>query len=275
MSLGHKDIVQNLVKIEQGAHSYIDYQSELLLADDDVDGGAKKLRSPTIRELLIFETETDVNPPSKLPRLTEKSASMGLLWVRRQLNYQTLLFKNVLIYSSFVEAVSAAYKEVYDRYHGWAVQKIFNYSFQAAPDAEVIYKHMNPRKLAEVTQSAKKLNPSGGVPATDKRDTTNEKEDNPVIAFFNHIGGEWDKFASNVGKLLGHHDGGGEMNIRGGSTSSDASRLQQGIVDRYVTSEMIKDAHGRIKPYLDVAFPLLDDLSTLFDDLNMDDPTRV
>lgn len=91
----------------------------------------------------------------------EKSAGMGLLWVRRQLHYQTEIFANVLnVPSKFTEtrsAVSAAYTEVYGQYHGWAVQKIFNYSFQAAPKAKVIYRHMNPRYLYNVLESAKSV----------------------------------------------------------------------------------------------------------------------
>lgn len=248
------------------------------------EGGGSEVRSPTVRELLTFEIETGINPPSKLPRLAEKSAAMGLLWVRRQLHYQTLLFDNVLKipnrFSSTVDAVSAAYKEVYDRYHGWAVQKIFNYSFQAAPDAEEIYKHMNPRRLEEVMNASKKLRPTNGVNANEKSsilaDSDKEKNDNPVIAFFQHVGGEWDKIASSVGKvLLAKHNSGARVSVRGGSMDTGAPGLQQSEVDSFVTEEMVKDAHEHIKNYLDVAFPMLDDLSALFDEMNMDDPTRV
>ena len=189
MSLGHKDVVQNLVKIESAIHDLIelrkqDYQDAL----DDMegawdeascqsDGDANEptcvavrserprvtspppaLRSPTLRELLQYEINEGIQNLEKLPRLKEKSAGMGLLWVRRQLAYQTEVFANVLLvpsqYESITDAVAAAYSTIYDQFHGWAVQKIFNYSFQAAPDADLIFRHMNPSKLQEVTTAA-------------------------------------------------------------------------------------------------------------------------
>ena len=48
-----------------------------------------------------------------------------------------------------------AYTTVYGSYHGWAVQKIFNYSFQAAPQVTEIYKYMNPTLLEQVTDKAR------------------------------------------------------------------------------------------------------------------------
>jgi len=189
MSLGHKDVVQNLVKIEVAIHDLIelrkqDYQDmrdEIENAWDEAscqsDGDANEptceavrsdypnqsstpptLRSPTLRELLQYEIDEGIQNVEKLPRLKEKSAGMGLLWVRRQLVYQTEVFANVLLvpsqYDSVTDAVAAAYSTVYDQFHGWAVQKIFNYSFQAAPDADLIFRHMNPSKLHEVTAAA-------------------------------------------------------------------------------------------------------------------------
>ena len=155
MSLGHKDVVQNLGKIEVVIQDWITAQNSLNDDEDNV------VRTPTLRQLLQHEIDLDIHPTSKLPRLKEKSASMGLLWVRRQLHYQTEIFANVLnVPSKFTEtrsAVSAAYTEVYGQFHGWAVQKIFNYSFQAAPQAKVIYRHMNPRHLHYVLESAKSV----------------------------------------------------------------------------------------------------------------------
>lgn len=191
MSLGHKDVVQNLVKIEAAIHDLIelrkqDYQDALDAMEDEwdrtscqADNGANEptcdvvisdrpnhrstgtpptLQSPTLRELLQYETDEGIQNVDKLPRLKEKSAAMGLLWVRRQLMYQTEVFANVLLvpnqYETVTDAVAAAYSTVYDAFHGWAVQKIFNYSFQAAPDSDLIFRHMNPSRLKEVTDAA-------------------------------------------------------------------------------------------------------------------------
>ena len=294
MSLGHKDIVQNLAKIEQGVHDWLDRQRDLLSlqaqweangADENcpIDGSVpRELRSPTLRELLNYEIEMDINPPSRLPRLKEKSAAMGLLWVRRQLHYQTLLFDNVLKipskFSSTADAVSAAYQEVYDRFHGWAVQKIFTYSFQSAPEAEVIYKHMDPWRLEEVVQASRRLKQPDARPAASAANTDSINEgtnDNPFDAFVKHVGGEWDKFASSFVRFVTgqhHNNEAEELAIRGGSNSGSA---EKSMAEAYITQEMVKDAHEHITSFLDVSYPLLGILASLFDELNMDDPTKV
>ena len=156
MNLGHKDIVQNLGKMETAVHEWLDYRREQVAMErawepnsGDGDFYDDELRSPTLRDLL--EHEVDCNVHAHLPRLVEKSAAMGLLWVRRQLHYQTSIFSNILrvpeTFPSSHAAVASAYAQVYGHYHGWAVQKIFNYSFQAAPAVSEIYKFMNPHRL--------------------------------------------------------------------------------------------------------------------------------
>lgn len=161
MSLGRQDIVQNIAKIEAAIHDL----TELRRAEYDesqmgLNGGAivDPLRSPSLRELLQYEIDEDVQNVDKLPRLKEKSAGMGLLWVRRQLQYQTEIFGNMMllpgVYQNAIDAVQGAYATVYDSYHGWAVQKIFNYSLQAAPEVDIIYRHMHYEKLKELTAAA-------------------------------------------------------------------------------------------------------------------------
>ena len=278
MSLGHKDVVQNVAKMEQTIYDMIDMRKDQLTASDGSnDGEITKLESPTLRELLQFELDMGVHPLR--PKLKDKSGSMGLLWVRRQLQYQTQLFSNVLQvpkkFSSTQDAVSAAYSEVYDKYHGWAVQKIFNYSFQAAPEAKEIYKFMNPQRLREVTESAK-THALGG----EDDDSLHEecgminKELNPIEKLGMHIGNEWNKFAGPVVQLFGMHAPKSEMNcVRGGSTEPIVEL--QADIDDYISREMAKDAREHILSYLEVAQPLLEDLAGLFDELNMDDPTKV
>mmetsp|Transcript_29444 Transcript_29444/g.43649 ORF Transcript_29444/g.43649 Transcript_29444/m.43649 type:complete len:748 (+) Transcript_29444:857-3100(+) len=168
MGLGHKDVVQNLVKVELAVFAWIEERRELLRlkqegVKDSENGESNtieddELRSPTLRELLQEEIDLNVHG-GKLPRLKEKSAGMGLLWVRRQLHYQTRIFANIQSgkYSSIHLAVTAAYNEVYGSYHGWAVQKIFTYSFQAAPPEEEIFKIMNPEYLKDVVSRAKMM----------------------------------------------------------------------------------------------------------------------
>eukprot|EP00957_Ditylum_brightwellii_P072933 5542634-Ditylum_brightwellii.AAC.1 len=88
MSLGHRDIVQNVAKVKNAVHLLIDSRASHTLSfhanqqdgDDAVDSSPPIVTSPTLRELLRYEIETDINPSANLPRLREKSAAMGLLW---------------------------------------------------------------------------------------------------------------------------------------------------------------------------------------------------
>lgn len=283
MSLGHKDVVQNLAKIEQSVHSWLDHQREerIFMQEQWENEGEScpapaELRSPTLRELLQHEVETEIHPT--LPFLKDKTAAMGLLWVYRQFHYQTALFVNVLnvpkLFPSTKDAVSTAYQEVYDKYHGWAVQKIFSYSFQAAPEASEIYKFMNPHRMEEVLKDAQRMKSSSSEDNADSLplltnidDVTN---DNPFVGFVKHVEGEWDKFTNLMGEVL-KGEKVVDVNVRGGSDVGLGGKE----LDEMITREMIKDAHQHITQYLDTANPLLGSLSGLFDTFNMNDPTKV
>jgi hypothetical protein len=303
MSLGHKDVVQNVAKIENAAHAWLDHQRELMSLEAqwrssegmpegechtstmpgtwDSNSATCELRSPTLRDLLEHEIDMESHP--SLPRLKDKTAAMGLLWVRRQLAYQTAIFTNILkVPKTFPDAnaaVSAAYLEVYGKYHGWAVQKVFNYSFQAAPDVREIYKFMNPLHLNHVTSIARTMSSSSDENMVDtlessEDDSDSEPEDlNPLEQLGKHIGGEWDKFVGFVGGIFGHRDTTpGDFNVRGGGQGRG---LQGSELEAFVVEKMTENAHKHIVDYLAAATPLLEDLAGLFDDLNMEDPTKV
>lgn len=257
LSLGHKDVVQNIVKIEESVHRYFAHY----------ENDNAPLCTPTIGALLKWEIETGVQSRKRLPRLTEKSSGMGLLWVRRQLAYQSRLFDNVREADRFAspkDAVAGAYKDTYDKYHGWAVQKIFNYSFQASPDMYLIIEHMNPRLLEKLTAKEPSSLSSNQSHFDKIHSDTESKEENPLEQLMNHIGGEWDKFADGVIRIFNKkHVGTQPPN---GSAASSDSHIRRG---------MILDAHEQISAFLEVSYPILETLEALFKDLNMEDPTRV
>lgn len=293
MNLGHKDIVQNLAKMEAAAHEWLDYRREQIALEKAWQGTSEvddELRSPTLRDLLEHEIDMEVH--SRLPRLKEKTAAMGLLWVRRQLHYQTSIFSNILKvpekYANSNAAVAAAYTEVYGHYHGWAVQKIFNYSFQAAPQVQEIYKFMNPHRLKAVKEEAQRIMMTTTKHQVDFRvqesfadccsDDKNSRAMNPLERFGHHlshewdkfgrhVGGEWDKFVDNVVRVF-DQDSPSRI-IRGGA------QLGGDELDRFVTERMQQDAHDHIVVYLESVLPLLKNLEQLFEELNMDDPTKV
>jgi len=301
MTLGQKDIVQNIAKIEQAVHSFVDYRIERS------EDGEEPVTSPTLRDLLRYEVDTGIQDVSKLPRLKEKSAAMGLLWVRRQLQYQTAIFANVMDvptrFESTRAAVQSAYDEVYNKYHGWAVQKIFSYSFQAAPDASEIYNYMNPHRLEEVQMEAQSRFLGDGKRRFRRSD--DQSSDNPLERFGRHIGKEWDKLAGNVvqewdklarnvgqewdkvARNVGQIFGQRQQQPQSLTPSMEAPALETEVLDvddsdakelemeNYINQEMEKDAYEHIRAYLEVAVPLLADLESLFDEFNMDDPTKV
>ncbi|CAJ1942596.1 unnamed protein product [Cylindrotheca closterium] len=274
MSLGQKDIVQNVAKIEHAVHTLIEHRENELASQEGSE--EEEVQSPTLRDLLQFEVDTKVHG-SKLPKLKEKSAAMGLLWVRRQLHYQTALFKNVIKvpeqFESTAAAVTAAYNEVYDKFHGWAIQKIFNYSFQAAPDARLIYSYMNPDKLKEATEDARTADFNGQVTRRQPSSMKKKKEkENPLDRFGKHIGNEWGKLSSSVMRLFGKSE---SKSMSSNDMVAEEMDSNKASAQDYIDDVMMTDAHEMILEYLEVAQPLLLDLAKLFDEFNMDDPTKV
>jgi len=374
MNLGHKDVVQNLAKVELAVLLWIVERRDFITNENDRiarlkeenDGEEKNnesledflvLRSPTLRDLLQYEIDTDLHD-GKLPSLKEKSAGMGLLWVRRQLHYQLAIYSNMDSgkFSSTNEAVAEAYKEVYEHCHGWAVQKIFNYSFQAAPDSKEIFKTMNPKYLQQLLLEARRNNSPQEEEMSDLRQDIQEEDsseddvndnntksnfedevvvkshDNIFVQLCNHIGSagkhiqiesdkmgkhiqiesdklgkhihkewdnfgkhvnsEWKKIVSNVGNILKINDDKNNVNsdvveenvdnsncdiLRGGGEAveeEDEASFDQASISN-VIDQLSRETHRQISVFLKVSKPVLEDLSGLFNEMNMNDPKKV
>lgn len=313
MSLGRKDCVQNLVKVEHAAHHYIEERAEFLRRTLNSNTGSPDIeqflvRSPSLRELLIEEIE--LGDHEKLPRLKEKSAAMGLLWVRRQLNYQIAIFDHINsgMHATSEEAVLAAYRDVYSDFHGWAVQKIFGYSFQAAPPIESILKLMHKEYYEIILDQATNLDTASNqfiIAEADDHVSNfdnvtdiggNSKQGDPIGNFMrfttgefskvgnyvtnelqrlgNHIAGEWDNIASNLLRLVKI---GGNQESRAShlSGSSEESRLEGDALEQYVNKNLMAYNQQSLIFHFTVVKPLLQDLAGLFDEFNMDDPAKV
>jgi hypothetical protein len=251
-------VIQNVAKIEQAVHRWIDHQEEMRTRH--------QLRSPTLRQLLEYEIEANVHDNSKLPRLKDKTAATGLLWARRQLHYQTALFANVVqiptMFESTNAAVSASYAEVYGKYHGWAVQKIFNYSFQSAPKTSEIFKVMNPHRLKQVLASLQDTRKISNSQDNKSKAMPLEKLIGKISArFFNAARQQREKRIHDAALVEKSDD-----------DDHDGMSLD---VDQRIADEMEKDAFQNIDSFLQVARPLLSDLARMFEELNMDDPSKV
>lgn len=148
MNLARRDLVQNIHKVESAAHSWLVHHLQRT---------APMSCRPTIRQILEFELQQP-NLHARLPRLTDKSGASGILWIKRQLSYQTRLFDNIAQipyrFDGSKSAVTAAYQATYHAYHGFFVKQIFQSSFEAAPDAQTILQYMNlPASLSTDTET--------------------------------------------------------------------------------------------------------------------------
>lgn len=151
VNLGRRDLISNLVKVEDAVHDWIDSVTHADFDDDDANSlcsgqSSRRFQSPTVRDLLLHEIDNGVH--DCLPRLQDKSAATGILWITRQLDYHKTMMEKSLqvpkVYPTTKAAVEAAYKEVYGDYHGWTIQQIFKQSFQAAPEFQEILAVMQP-----------------------------------------------------------------------------------------------------------------------------------
>mmetsp|Transcript_21477 Transcript_21477/g.44675 ORF Transcript_21477/g.44675 Transcript_21477/m.44675 type:complete len:919 (-) Transcript_21477:181-2937(-) len=374
MSLGHKDVVQNVGKIETAMREWIEVKRQDLTDETEDNEGQIHLHGPTLRQLLEYERANGIH--TDLPRLKDGTSAIAILWSSRQLRYQSAVFRNILdtpaIYPDTKTAVGAAYKEVYDRFHGWTVQKIFNYSFKAAPDASLIYNTMYPKKLKEIVDRARQGFLSDGsdngaastdsfeegdhvdivspaVPADDFvmktsigtlpmiengeykvidlpfLEHTLKPEVNSSFAFesddddqrsdlWSDLGKQilihWTKLGQEVDNIINHIDmeltkAGNEWNkishqvvgewdnflngIFGGnpqksrlsqdksefSSGEDRQYLQGEELEMYTKEEMDRYVREQITEYLRLLDPILLDVMGLFDEMNMDDPTKV
>ena len=151
MKLGHKDVVQNINKMETAAHEYMDAQPQPQQQTPQQLNNNRQ-SSPSLRDMLQYEIDKEYHP--ERPKLQEASGAMGLLWVRRQLEFQTTTFQNLLDIPSKIstpaEALAVAYDHVYMNVHKWATQKIFRYTMQEGPEIHEVYQCMNPKRLQAV-----------------------------------------------------------------------------------------------------------------------------
>jgi Glycolipid transfer protein (GLTP) len=240
MKMGHRDVCKNLAKIEEAAHDYIDHQRDT--------HGAVELFSPTLRDLLQYEVDTNVH--QCLPRLTEVSGAMGLLWVRRQLQFQLAFFENAINSKKFPtssDAYQAAYTQVYQRYHGRTIALIFNKSLNSAPERQEVYKCMNPNRLREVTEVPRQ------VIAASLRPPEN-KDKGSAASKFGFV------------KLAGATP---ELQL------IDPDSLTSEDVEQWIAREMEKDAYEHIQAFLGVTQPLLREIVGVIDEFNMNDPKKV
>lgn len=112
--------------------------------------------SKCLSSMLECEKESGIHNGNELQ---EKSAAMGLLWIRRSLAFQLDLY-SALIHANDVHPRDAAY-DAYSKhlspFHGWALRKVFPASLSQMPDRSVFIAKFGGIKVEELNDEYDKM----------------------------------------------------------------------------------------------------------------------
>lgn len=295
LSLGYRDVLQNLEKIERGVHDYLRHHQEQQVHYD--------IQSPSLQQLIRYEI--DQNLHKKLPKLEEKSSASGILWTKRQLHYQVLILSNSLevpkSYPSAKHAASAAYRIVYDDYHGWAVKQIFSHSFGGSPPLDAVWTNLDPPKDMPETakfkrKQAKKAGRFQEFPGRTLSDVSDdskgkkESDDNEFLLALDNMnraivekwedalrmfncGTEEKKKRDNLVLSSDSH-----FNLKAlDQVSAKATKQESLVTDKESESDSnpIERSKRSVEDFVRAMSPLIQGLGEMIQTLNMNDPTRV
>jgi len=194
--------------------------------------------------------------------------------------------------------MSAAYKEVYDEYHGWAIKQVFLHSFAGSPPVEKIWEAMEPPEQVLKDES----NFEGcsqkqyqNVPQRTLSDVSEEEEDPDneflmalenfghqvadkwldLLGLFNCLSDE-EKKKRRAQNLILSSESFVNLNeiedslikvMRSPGTANDENDKKP--VDK------IEQVKAGTAAFVEELRPLLQELSDMLDELNMNDPSRV
>lgn len=278
LNLAYRDILQNLSKIECGVHEYLRHQASAKEGQDPI-------ACPSLRQVLQFERDTNLHP--KLPRLAENSVASGILWSKRQLHYQLSLLANSLEVPVHFEtaqaAAQAAYTEVYDEYHGWAVKQIFSNSFGGSPPLEKIWNQMIPPDEVGVGDMAEKRPSLRPLSSSE----SGELVDNEFLAaleeFGNFVTQRWedfnrllhcledDKNKKRSQNLIISHES--YLNMNGFQLPPDPPSDDD--LPSSSPADQLEEIKRNTSVFVKEVRPLLSDIGEMIAELNMNDPSRV
>jgi hypothetical protein len=285
VKLGSRDMIQNLSKIEDGVHSYLKH-----FEATRQDGDENSVPSPTLRQLLQYEKDTQVH--RKLPRLTEKSVASGLLWTKRQINYQLAIFRNILKvpldFPMVEDAAKAAYSEVYECYHNWALKQIFSRTFGMLPPLDDLFLAMNPpeNRSDDLSSTPDLISPLSDDSEEEEEDE--DEDDNEFLAALDNFGKQvackWEEFLGHFNCLDDKKRKAHPHNL----IQSSESYLDFVFVAKPTTSagpEVDHSEHATTKPlhmakagardFVQDMLPLLNDFDALLAHFHMNDTSRI
>ena len=278
MGIGRRDMIGNIAKVEKAVHAFFDAKVP------QAQGGT--VGSPSLREILEYEVAENMH--QHRPKVANNTAAQGLLWLKRQLQYQTTVFSNSCEipyrFPTDKSAARAAYEEVYGPYHGFFVKQVFQSSFDAAPSFNEILLHMNIPG-ANDTRSRADTADNSFFTATEEEDEDDTwiqlsvdrdsirpisvaPEDRHENPFLNFIGNAVRDNIMKLGQCIGC-DGHGHpsLNVMAPVRESP-SFIASDNVDK---TGIDKD----VSTYLFTLKPFLCGLDNLIHEFSMNDPSRV
>lgn len=110
-----------------------------------------KGRSRSLASLLRSERESGAHDGSVL---ADRSAAMGLLWMRRSLDFQKDLYASLVPADGPhpKDAAMDAYRATLSPYHGWLLQKAFPVSLSQMPSREVFLAKFGGREVEDLDE---------------------------------------------------------------------------------------------------------------------------
>jgi hypothetical protein len=112
-----RDMRQNIRKVElYGAIDHHQHSSMRQLLRQELE------TKPTLHDYV--DDEEHHHHRRRLVKLNEHSSAIGLLWIRRSLEFQYELFHQLVRYNNDA-AITVAYDRTLRQYHGWALQKVY------------------------------------------------------------------------------------------------------------------------------------------------------
>jgi hypothetical protein len=155
--LSARDLRNNIAKVESLYHNIpkistttTNNNNKLSLSEKNYHNMEAILRYEKEQNVHQYEETNNNNDPTqqhstssssspKLIALNEQSCAMGLLWIRRSLQFQYHLFHSLLQDIDATTATMAAYEQTLQPYHSWALQKIYNMAVKSATPSNQIW----------------------------------------------------------------------------------------------------------------------------------------
>lgn len=89
---------------------------------------------------LLLQLERDSGIHGEGGKLSDPSAAMGLLWLRRSLAFQSEMYRAILKSKDPSDAARDAYRLHLQPFHGWALRQLFSVSFSSMPRRDILAK---------------------------------------------------------------------------------------------------------------------------------------